>query len=67
VPATDRLAVNGKSSGYFALTQPSIEQSGRLEPSRFELFEIRLDAFWISHAERLSWNSRCVTILCEYQ
>jgi hypothetical protein len=63
MPPTDRLPVNAQSSGHLALTEPSIEQSGRLEPSPFELFKITFDAFWISHEPRLSRKARRVTIL----
>jgi len=67
MPTADRLAMDAQAPCHLALAQPSVEKPGGFEPPSFQLYKITLDAFWISHAQRLSRNSRSVTILCEYQ
>ena len=67
MPAADRLAVNTQSPGHFSLMETSLKKPGGFEPSLFQLIEIALDAFWITHARRLPEGIACVTILCERQ
>jgi hypothetical protein len=67
MPPTDRLPVNLQLSGYLALTQTPIKESSGLKPSPFQSIKITLNAFWITHAQRLPPKLTGVTILCETQ
>jgi hypothetical protein len=67
VPSTDRLPMNLQLSGYLALTQASIKKSGGLKSSPFQSIKITLNAFWVTHAQRLTPKLIAVTILYEIQ
>ena len=67
VPATDRLAVDPQFAGHFALTEPTVKESGGLESPPFQVIEIAFNAFWVAHAQRLTRKPGSVTILCERQ
>ena len=67
MPATDRLAVNAQSPGDLALMETSIKKPGGLESPPFQFIKIAFDAFWVTHAQRLTRGTRAVTILCETQ
>ena len=67
MPAADRLAVNAQSPSHFSLTESSIKKPGGFEPSFFQFIKIALDAFWITHARKLTREIGLVTILCEHQ
>ena len=67
VPQTDRLPMNLQLSGYLALTQAPIKESSGLKSSSFQSIKITLNAFWVTHAQRLPPKLTGVTILCESQ
>jgi hypothetical protein len=67
MPATDRLAVNPQFPGHLALTQTTVEESGRFESSALQTVEIAFYAFWIAHAQRLARETAFVTIFYEHQ
>jgi hypothetical protein len=54
VPAADRLAVNAQSPGDLSLMDAPIKKPGGFEPSPFQFIKIAFDAFWISHAQKLT-------------
>lgn len=65
MPATDRLAVDSQFTGYLALTEATVKESGGLESPPFQAIKIALYAFWIAHAQTIAGVMRRVTILCE--
>jgi len=67
VPAADRLAMHIQAPGHLALMDASIKKPGGFESSPFQFIKIALDAFWITHAQRLPWGTNRVTIICETQ
>jgi hypothetical protein len=44
-----------------------VEKPGRFESPSFQFIEIALDAFWITHAQKLPRGLKRVTILCDSQ
>ena len=67
MPAADRLTVNAQSSGDLALVETSVKEPGGFESPPFQFIEIASNAFWISHARRLTRGTSRVTILCDTQ
>jgi hypothetical protein len=45
----------------------SVKKPGGFEPPPFQLIKIAFDAFWITHAQRLTRGIGLVTIICESQ
>jgi hypothetical protein len=67
MPAAHRLSVHSQSSGDLALMETSIKKPGGFESPPFQFIKIAFDAFWVTHARRLTRRTRDVTILCETQ
>ena len=67
MPPADRLPVNAQLAGNLGLAEALVKESGGFEPPLFQLIKIAFDAFRITHAQRIAWESTVVTILCDYQ
>ena len=67
MPPTDRLSMNLQLSGDLALTKATVKESGGLKSSPFQSIKITLNAFWVTHAQKLAPKLTAVTILCEIQ
>jgi hypothetical protein len=53
-PAIGGLAVDAKFAGNFGLAQTPVKESGRRETTLFKLLKVPFDAFWITHAPKIS-------------
>ena len=66
-PATHRLAMHSDPPGHLGLGNSLLQQPGGEEAPLFQLFEVPVYSFWVSHALNIAQESRYVTILFNIQ
>ena len=66
-PATHRLPMHPDASSHFRLRNSLPQQPGGEEAPLFQLLEVSLYSFWVSHARNIAQESQNVTILFNNQ
>ena len=66
-PATHRLPMYPDLPGHFRLRNSLLQQPGGEEAPLFQLFEVSLYTFWVSHARNIAQEYQNVTILFNVQ
>ena len=66
-PTVHRLPMHLDPPGHFCLGNSLPQQFGGKEAPLFQLFEVSLYPFWVSHAPNIAQEARYVTILFNTQ